>query len=52
MLRILSPLEAVASYGGKVRFSEVRAIIQGRCKSADCRAHIGPTVEVYGKYET
>ena len=52
VLRILSPLEAVASYGGKVRFSEVRAIIQGRCGSTDCRAHIGPTVEVYGKYET
>ena len=51
VLRILSPLEAVASYGGKVRFSEVRAIIKGRCRSEDCRAHIGPTVEAYWKYE-
>jgi hypothetical protein len=50
ILRILSPLEAVASYGGKVRFSELRTIIKGRCGVADCRAHIGPTVEAYSKY--
>jgi len=51
VLRILSPLEAVASYGGKVRFSELRAIIKGRCQSSECRAHIGPTVEAYSKYK-
>lgn len=51
VLRILSPLEAVASYGGKVRFSELRTIIKGRCGSADCRAHIGSTVDAYSKYQ-
>ena len=45
VLRILSPLEAVAGYGGKAGFSQVRAIIKGRCGSEDRRAHIGPTVE-------
>jgi hypothetical protein len=48
--RTLSPLEAIASYGGLVRFSELRAIIKGRCEArlkAKCDVLIGPTTDAY-----
>ena len=48
--RTLSPLEAIASYGGLVRFSELRSIIKGRCEArlkARCDVLIGPTTEAY-----
>ena len=41
--RYLSPLEAVASYGGQVTFAELRALLRARC-GPDCRSVAEPSV--------
>lgn len=48
--RVLSPLEAIASYGGLMRFTEVREALKARCEArlnAKCEALIGPTADRY-----
>jgi len=45
--KTLSPLEAVASYGGLTRFSELRTLLWARCKVQPCRAEIGSTLKPY-----
>jgi hypothetical protein len=41
--RFLSPLEAVASYGGQITFAELRALIRARCGS-NCQAVAEPSI--------
>jgi hypothetical protein len=38
--RRMSGLEAVASYGGLLTFTEVRAVIHGRCRIKPCEATV------------
>lgn len=42
--RYLSPLEAVASYGGQVTFTEVRVLLRARC-GPKCDAVAEPSVK-------
>ena len=39
--RVVSAYEAVHKWGHDTTIPEVRALIQNRCRSADCRASIG-----------
>ena len=41
--RYLSPLEAVACYGGQITFAELRAVLQARC-GPKCQAVAEPSV--------
>ena len=41
--RYLSPLEAIATYGGGISFEELRWLLQARC-GPKCQAMIGPSI--------
>ncbi len=49
-VRIMGPLEACASYGALLKFSEVRAALRGRCKAAACEMIVEPTAFPYTQY--
>ena len=40
----MSPLEAVANYGGSITFTELRALLQARC-GPHCQAVIEPSIK-------
>jgi hypothetical protein len=41
--RYLSPLEAVATYGGQIAFQELAAVLRARC-GPKCNASVGASI--------
>jgi hypothetical protein len=41
--RYLSPLEAVATYGGQITFEELRTLLRARC-GGECKAVAEPSI--------